>query len=132
VFARGVTGTVICGRYNPRSRVLRWARAGHLPPVLVRGEVAQAQPLPQGMLLGVDLDAQYEQVTLQLRTGDTLLFYTDGLIERRAASISDALTEFVAAALPADPDVDAHVARILASAASDTGDDACLLAVRIR
>jgi len=30
------------------------------------------------------------------------------------------------------PDVDAHVARILASAASDTGDDACLLAVRIR
>jgi serine phosphatase RsbU (regulator of sigma subunit) len=132
VFARGVTGTVICGRYNPRSRMLRWARAGHLPPVLVRGEVAEAQPLPLGMLLGVDLDAHYEQVTLQLRTGDTLLFYTDGLIERRAASISDALIDFVAAAVPADPDVDAHVARILASAASDTGDDACLLAVRIR
>jgi len=132
VFARGVTGTVICGRYNPRSRMLRWARAGHLPPVLVRGEVAEAQPLPLGMLLGVDLDAHYEQVTLQLRTGDTLLFYTDGLIERRAASISDALAEFAAAAVPADPDVDAHVARILASAASDTGDDACLLAVRIR
>jgi serine phosphatase RsbU (regulator of sigma subunit) len=132
VFARGVTGTVICGRYDPRSRVLRWARAGHLPPVLVRGEVAEAQPLPQGMLLGVDLDAQYEQVSLQLRTGDTLLFYTDGLIERRAASISDALAEFAAAAVPADPDVDAHVARILASAASDTGDDACLLAVRVR
>ena len=132
LFTRGVTGTVICGRYNPRSRVLRWARAGHLPPVLVRGEAAEAQPLPQGMLLGVDLDAQYEQVTLQLRTGDTLLFYTDGLIERRAASISDALAEFAAAAVPADPDVDAHVARILANAASDTGDDACLLAVRIR
>ena len=132
VFTEGVTGTVICGRYNPRSRVLRWARAGHLPPVLVRGEVAEAQPLPQGMLLGVQLDAHYEQVTLQLRTGDTLLFYTDGLIERRAASISDALAEFAAAAVPADPDVDAHVARILASAASDTGDDACLLAVRIR
>jgi serine phosphatase RsbU (regulator of sigma subunit) len=132
VFTEGVTGTVICGRYNPRSRVLRWARAGHLPPVLVRGEVAEAQPLPQGLLLGVELDAQYEQVTLQLMTGDTLLFYTDGLIERRAASISDALADFVAAAVPADPDVDAHVARILASAASDTGDDACLLAVRIR
>jgi len=132
VFTEGVTGTVICGRYNPKSRVLRWARAGHLPPLLVRGEVAEAQPLPQGMLLGVDLDAQYEQVTLQLMTGDTLIFYTDGLIERRAASISDALAEFAAAAVPADPDVDAHVARILASAASDTGDDACLLAVRIR
>lgn len=132
LFTEGVTGTVICGMYNPRSRILRWARAGHLPPVLVRGEVAETQPLPEGMLLGVELDAQYEQVTLQLRTSDTLLFYTDGLIERRAASISDALAEFATAAVPADPDVDAHVARILASAASDTGDDACILAVRIR
>jgi serine phosphatase RsbU (regulator of sigma subunit) len=84
------------------------------------------------MLLGVDLDAEYEDVTLQLRTGDTLLLYTDGLIERRAASISDALAEFAAAAVPAGPDVESHAARILAGAASDTGDDACLLAVRIR
>jgi serine phosphatase RsbU (regulator of sigma subunit) len=131
LFTQGVTGTVVCGRYDPRTRVLRWARAGHLPPVLVRGGVAMVQPMPEGMLLGVDLDAEYEEVTLQLRTGDTLLLYTDGLIERRAASISDALAEFAAAAVPAGPDVDSHAARILASAASDTGDDACLLAVRI-
>jgi hypothetical protein len=51
-------------------------------------------------------------------------------IERRAASISDALTEFASVAVPADPDV--YVARILATAASDIGDDACLLVVRIR
>jgi len=131
LFTQGVTGTVVCGRYDPRTRVLRWARAGHLPPVLVRGGVAMVQPMPEGMLLGVDLDAEYEEVTLQLRTGDTLLLYTDGLIERRAASISDALAEFAAAAVPAGPDVDSHAGRILASAASDTGDDACLLAVRI-
>jgi hypothetical protein len=66
-----------------------------------------------------------------LLAADTLLLYTDGLIERRAASISDALAEFAAAAVPAGPDADSHAARILASAASDTGDDACLLAVRI-
>lgn len=60
------------------------------------------------------------------------LFYTDGLIERRATSISDGLADFAAAAVPAHPDLDIHVARILASAASDTGDDACLMAVRIR
>jgi len=132
LFTEGLTGTVICGRYNPRSRMLRWARAGHLPPVLVRGDVAEVQPMPEGMLLGMELDAEYEQVMLQLRTGDTLLLYTDGLIERRSASISDALAEFAAAADPAGPDVDSHVTRILANAASDTGDDACLLAVRIR
>jgi serine phosphatase RsbU (regulator of sigma subunit) len=132
LFTEGITGTVICGRYDPRTRLLRWARAGHLPPVLVRGNAAEVQPMPEGMLLGMELDAEYEQAALQLETGDTLLFYTDGLIERRASSISDALADFAAAAVPADPDVDTHVARILASAASDTGDDACLLAVRIR
>jgi serine phosphatase RsbU (regulator of sigma subunit) len=132
LFTEGVTGTVICGRYDPSTRVLRWARAGHLPPVLVRGGVAMVQPLPAGMLLGVDLEAEFEEVTLQLRAGDTLLLYTDGLIERRASSISDALAEFAAAAVPAGPNVDTHAARILATAASDTGDDACLLAVRIR
>jgi serine phosphatase RsbU (regulator of sigma subunit) len=131
LFAEDVTGTVICGRYSPRSRMLRWARAGHLPPVLVRGGTATVQPMPEGMLLGVQPDTEYEQLYLQLRGGDTLLFYTDGLIERRAASISDALAEFAAAAVPADPDLDALASRILASAVSDTGDDACLLAVRI-
>jgi|HubBroStandDraft_2_1064218.scaffolds.fasta_scaffold40573_2 serine phosphatase RsbU (regulator of sigma subunit) len=133
-FTEGVTGTVICGRYDPKTQQLRWARAGHLPPVLVRGRLAAVQPLPEGMLLGMEHKAEYDQVTLQLMTGDTLLFYTDGLIERRAESISDALAEFAAAAVPDDPDadIDSHVAQILASTASDTGDDACLLAVRIR
>lgn len=132
LFAEGVTGTVVCGRYSPRSRVLRWARAGHLPPILVRAGRATVQPMPDGMLLGVRADVAYEQLSLRLRRGDTLLFYTDGLIERRASSITDGLAEFAAAAVPADPDLDAHVARILAGAASDTGDDACLMAVRIR
>jgi serine phosphatase RsbU (regulator of sigma subunit) len=131
LFSEEVTGTVICGRYSPRSRVLRWSRAGHLPPVLVRDGIATVQPMPEGMLLGVQPDVEYEQLYLQLRAQDTLLFYTDGLIERRAASISDALADFAAAAVPADPDLDAHATRILASASSDTGDDACLLAVRI-
>jgi serine phosphatase RsbU (regulator of sigma subunit) len=122
---------VICGRYSQGSRMLRWARAGHLPPVLVRRGTATVQPMPDGMLLGVQPETAYEQLYLQLRSEDTLLFYTDGLIERRAASISDALAEFAAAAVPADPDLDTHVSRILTSAVSDTGDDACLLAVRI-
>ena len=31
-----VTATAVCGLYDPRTRILRWARAGHLPPVLIR------------------------------------------------------------------------------------------------
>jgi hypothetical protein len=136
----GVIGTVVCGLYNPETHLLRWARAGHLPPVLVRGETASELPLPGGVLLGMDPDAEYEEATQSLRPGDTLLLYTDGLIERRGESIVDVLEEFVAAVTPAAPgepgeaglSAAAQADRILASAVSDTGDDACLVAVRIR
>ena len=97
----GIAGTVVCGRYDPQTRVLSWARAGHLPPVLVRDGAARALPLPDGVLLGLDPDAQYEEARTQLRVGDTLLLFTDGLIERRSGSISDALRDFTAAAAPA-------------------------------
>ena len=131
LFTEELTGTVVCARYTPATRELRWARAGHLPLVLVRGGTAVIAPMPDGMLLGVGPSARYQQLQLRLRAGDTLLFFTDGLIERKAASISDALAEFARAAAPVGPDLGGHVAGLLARAASDTGDDACLLAARI-
>jgi hypothetical protein len=127
----GIAGTVVCGKYDPATRVLRWARAGHLPPILVRDGTAEALPLPGGVLLGMDPDAEYEETEIRLRGGDTLLLFTDGLIERRAASISDALRELAAAAVPVPADAASHADQILSSAVSDTGDDACLVALRI-
>ncbi len=129
--SEGIAGTVVCGRYEPDTRVLHWARAGHLPPILVRDGAAAMLPLPAGVLLGLDPDAEYEEATLTLRAGDTLLLFTDGLIERRARSISDALRELAATAATVAPDAAAHADLILSSAVSDTGDDACLVAVRI-
>ncbi len=141
----GVIGTVICGLYSPDTHVLRWARAGHLPPVLLRGASAAELPLPSGVLLGMDPDADYEEATQLLQPGDTLLLFTDGLIERRGESIIDVLEDFVAALVPVpaggpgqpgggetELTAAAQADRILASAVSDTGDDACLVAVRIR
>ncbi len=131
----GVVGTVVCGLYNPETSGLRWARAGHLPPVLVRGRTARELPLPGGVLLGMDPDAAYEEATQPLQPGDTLLLFTDGLIERRAESIVDVLDEFVTtvAPYPNGPEPAAAQAdRIIATAVSDTDDDACLVAVRIR
>jgi len=129
----GVIGTVICGIYSPATRVLRWARAGHLPPVLLRDGTASAQPLPEGILLGMDPDMPFTEVVLPMRPGDTLLFFTDGLIERRGESIEDALGDFVAAAgsLPAGLPAARSADQLLISATSDTDDDACLVAIRI-
>ncbi|HTX27988.1 MAG TPA: SpoIIE family protein phosphatase [Streptosporangiaceae bacterium] len=149
----GVVGTVVCGLYNADTRVLRWARAGHLPPVLVRGGKpgsAWQLPMPGGVLLGMDPDATYEEATLSLEPGDTLLLFTDGLIERRGESIEDVLNAFIATFGRDDPQTPAggpgtagsgpvgagltaadQADRVLARAAADTADDACLVAVRI-
>jgi serine phosphatase RsbU (regulator of sigma subunit)/PAS domain-containing protein len=126
-----VVGTVIAGIYDPGTRILRWARAGHLPPVLVRDQAARALPLPNGILLGMDPDAIYDEATTQLMPGDTLLMFTDGLVERRNESIDATLTEFVAMASGNDATADILADRMIASAVSDTQDDACLVAVRI-
>ncbi|HEY6297860.1 MAG TPA: SpoIIE family protein phosphatase [Streptosporangiaceae bacterium] len=140
-----VVGTVICGRYNPATRMLRWARAGHLPPVLLRSaerghpRTARLLPLPGGMLLGLDPDGAYEEATEPLVRGDTLMLFTDGLIEQRGESIEDVLGEFVtvlgSGALDGRgtrrPTAAAQANRVLAHAVSDTADDACLVVVRI-
>jgi serine phosphatase RsbU (regulator of sigma subunit) len=137
----GVVGTVVCGLYDPETRVLRWARAGHLPPVLVRGGFARQLPLPGGVLLGMDPDAGFEEVTQPLQPGDIVLLFTDGLIERRGESIEEVLGEFVAtvaeggeaaACYRGEPTAAAQADRILASAVSDTADDACLVVIRLR
>ena len=44
----------------------------------------------------MDPDADYEEATQSLEPGDTLLLFTDGLIEQRGESIEDVLGDFVA------------------------------------
>jgi hypothetical protein len=130
-YSEGIAGTVICAVYSPDSRALRWARAGHLPPVLIRDGAAAALPLPSGVLLGLDPDARYEESTCQLAPDDILLLFTDGLIERRDQSITDSLDVFVARATPAAPDAHGQADKMLATGLSDTGDDACLVVMRV-
>jgi PAS domain-containing protein len=131
-FSDGVLGTAICGLYDPADRSLHWARAGHLPPILVRDGRAGQLPLPEGLLLGADPDARYTEEVAMLRLGDTLLMFTDGLIERRDEPIDEALATLLQIASRPVGDIGDYADLLLAEAASDTGDDACLVAVRIR
>ncbi len=131
-FADGVLGTAVCGLYDPADRSLCWARAGHLPPVLVRDGRAEQLPLPEGVLLGADPDASYAEEVTRLRLGDTLLLFTDGLIERRDQPIDDAIAALLRAASRPVGDLGGYADHVLGRAASNTGDDACLVAVRVR
>jgi serine phosphatase RsbU (regulator of sigma subunit)/PAS domain-containing protein len=131
-FRDGIIGTAICGLYDPAGRSLRWARAGHLPPILVRDGLAHTLSLPPGMLLGADPDASYTEFTTPLQIGDLLLLFTDGLIERRDRSIDDGLDSLLRiAGRAAGGDIGSFADAIVAGAASNTDDDACLVAIRV-
>ncbi|MFF6785166.1 SpoIIE family protein phosphatase [Streptomyces sp. NPDC012510] len=126
-----VTATAVCGLYDPDRHRLRWARAGHLPPVMVRG--AEATPLPRvsGLLLGAVPEATYEEHEIQLAVDDTLLMYTDGLIERRDRSVDESLTQLLTAARTVPPTLDQHLDRLLTHSRSDTDDDTCIVGIRV-
>ncbi|MFE0207611.1 SpoIIE family protein phosphatase [Streptomyces sp. NPDC058985] len=127
----GVTATAVCGLYDPARRTLRWARAGHLPPVLVRGVRAERLPLVRGMLLGAVAEAAYEEAEVQLAGEDTLLMYTDGLIERRDRSVEEALDQLLTTVSPTPTTLDQHLDRLLTYSRSDTDDDTCLVGIRV-
>jgi PAS domain-containing protein len=127
-----IIGTAVCGLYDPASRTLRWALAGHLPPVLVRDGTAAELSCGQDLLLGVDPSASYGEVTTSLRPGDGLLLFTDGLVERRDQPIDDALASLLSAASRPVGAIAGYADHLLDRAASDTGDDACLVAVLVR
>jgi serine phosphatase RsbU (regulator of sigma subunit)/PAS domain-containing protein len=127
-----VTATVICGIYDPEDRVFRWSRAGHPPPLLVRDGATVVPPMPDGILLGALGDARYEEQTLQLRPGDTLLMYTDGLIERRDRDIEESLADLLTLVKPGIGSLEGQLEHLLLHSNADTDDDTCLIGVEVR
>jgi hypothetical protein len=74
--------------YDAWSRRLSFANAGHDVPLLVTGtEVGQMEIEHKGVLLGVRgkgiANVPYREETRDLAPGSTLVFYTDGLTDRR-------------------------------------------------
>ncbi|WP_432520498.1 SpoIIE family protein phosphatase [Kineococcus sp. SYSU DK006] len=69
-------------------RRLRWSNAGHLPPVLVApGADARLLDTPPDLLLGLQPEAPRHDHTASLPPGSTLVFFTDGLVERRGEDL---------------------------------------------
>jgi len=65
---------------DAKQKSITYCNCGHEPTVLLRdGQITELQT--GGFVLGLDMWAEYEVETIQLRDGDSLLFYTDGLID---------------------------------------------------
>lgn len=74
--------SAIVGIYDPRTHVLRYACAGHPPPVLVTSSGVAYLLAGGGMLLGLGTPAASSERTITLAPGTSFFMYTDGLTER--------------------------------------------------
>ena len=72
--------TAVFSIYDPSTRRLLIANAGHPQPVLVRDGTARAIP-SEGVPLGVVPSSTFEVRECQLQPGDSFVLYTDGLVE---------------------------------------------------
>ena len=69
-------------QYNIYTQRLRFANAGHPPPLLFNLYEKEFTKLDaEGLILGVKKDIVFEERSTMLGKGDLILFYTDGLIE---------------------------------------------------
>jgi sigma-B regulation protein RsbU (phosphoserine phosphatase) len=69
------------GVLDSKDNRLTYCNAGHNPPVLVRAGGASCELNAAGAVLGQFPDWVYEQSDVQLQAGDTLVMFTDGLVE---------------------------------------------------
>jgi sigma-B regulation protein RsbU (phosphoserine phosphatase) len=73
--------TAVLGEYNPTSRRLTYVNAGHNAPILRRANGATEVLETGGLPLGIRSAGNYETATLDLKPGDALIFFTDGVVE---------------------------------------------------
>ena len=74
--------TVFCAIYNTKTGLVTYCNAGHNPPHLLRSDGSvEVLPKSNNVLVGIFDDMEYEENTLQLASGDTLVMFTDGVTE---------------------------------------------------
>ena len=79
--------TACCATFDAKSRVLKYANAGHPPALLLHATDARCTTLAgDGPLLGLARRAEFAEVSVEMRPGDIVVFYTDGVTETRNRS----------------------------------------------
>jgi sigma-B regulation protein RsbU (phosphoserine phosphatase) len=76
--------TFVLAVVDPATHQVTFVNAGHMAPLLRRKGEAELREIGEeqiGVPLGVLEDFEYEQTSIELEPGDTLVFYTDGVSE---------------------------------------------------
>jgi serine phosphatase RsbU (regulator of sigma subunit) len=106
----------------------RFALAGHPPPLRVGTAGAELMHNKAGAPLGVQATSLYTEGVFRIDSGESVVLYTDGLVERRDEHIDVSLERLVEVADRVKGNLDAET---LAAAIGDNGqDDVVVLVAR--
>jgi sigma-B regulation protein RsbU (phosphoserine phosphatase) len=79
--ASGMFVTLFYGLLDMRSGELQFANAGHNPPYLISSQGVRALPERSGPMLGVIGGVEYVTHAYHIRSGESIVLYTDGVTE---------------------------------------------------
>jgi phosphoserine phosphatase RsbU/P len=131
----GRMATVVCAELELDTRRLRFACAGHPPPVIVPpGEPPHVAWAGRSVPLDCyGASIPRDEASCVLAPGTALLLYTDGLIERRAGTLSDGLDRLLATVTAHRDERVAGISAAIMRELRDTEhpDDVCLLTARL-
>lgn len=131
--------SVFLGLVDTRRNILQYVNAGHVPPILVKGNTGEVKLLEEGgTVIGLFPQADYTRGTIKLEKDDMLVCTTDGIIhisdEQKHEYGARRLTDFVRRnrERTAQGMVDAVLAELSAySTASMNDDDKVLIALKV-
>jgi putative methionine-R-sulfoxide reductase with GAF domain len=128
-FEAGSMTTAIYALISPDRSTAHISTAGHLPPVLaVPGEGPRVVQLPADPPLGVDFSGRPRHTTtVALPPGAVLVFYTDGLVERRGELIDQGIDRLAGVIGPAP--AEQLCEKIMAAVGQDDPTDVVALLV---
>ncbi|HTP70399.1 MAG TPA: PP2C family protein-serine/threonine phosphatase [Dongiaceae bacterium] len=78
--------TAVIGEYDPSTRELTYVNAGHNAPVIRHSNGGTERLESSALPFGISPDAVFPSASIQLQSGDTLVLFTDGVVEAFNAS----------------------------------------------
>jgi PAS domain S-box-containing protein len=124
--------TLIYVVVDPTEGEVRWVNAGHPPPLLVDGDQPHYLEGGSSVPLGVLPFPDFEEVTVPMDPGDSVVLYTDGLVERPGEHIDAGMGRLAAVVRDAPIEPDELCEHVLRELVPDGGapDDVALLTLR--
>ncbi|HEY3328557.1 MAG TPA: SpoIIE family protein phosphatase [Capsulimonadaceae bacterium] len=130
--------TLFAGVYDHSNGTLTYGSCGHEPAIIRRSDGSVEQLMATGPPVGAIDDAEYDEETVRIGSGDLLLLYTDGISEagpsRQALLGTEGIINFLTQAPPGEPPP-VLISRLMADVKQYANgilrDDVCIVAALI-